>query len=211
MGCQAIGCGNVPLTICALSPLTRFSVTAVRPSGGSAARLSTLGASGELGAPVGTRGLEVPRRRHTPLYLRLSAGVLAAALGAPASAQVASQVTAPAAAGSDFPLLAPALDGRSPPVLRRLSPQAQADTVPPPGQLPSFGDQPALGAGATGFNSSTTGSKAAGQSQAPGTATPKPSAAPATTALPPPLPLSAIGDARLRQNQNRTRHGAPGA
>src|ERR1700730_11044665 len=98
MGRQAIGQGNVPLTISVLSPLTRFSVTAVRPSGGSAARLSPLGASGEHGAPVGTRGLEVPRRRHTPLYLRLSAGVLVAVLVAALGAPPASaQVTAPAA------------------------------------------------------------------------------------------------------------------
>jgi hypothetical protein len=154
----------------------------------------------------------VPRRRHTPLYLRLSAAVLVAALGAPLAS---AQVTAPAA--SDFSPLAPALDGnpRNPPVFRRLSPQAQADTVPPPGQLPNFGDQPAIGAGATGFNSSNTRSKAGGQGQAPGlgptvpgTATPKPSPG---AALPPPLPASAIGDARLQQNQNRTRHGAPGA
>src|SRR5580700_5705159 len=198
MGRQAIGQGNVPLTISVLSPLTRFSVTAVRPSGGPGARLSTLGASGELGAPVGTRGLEVPRRRHTPLYLRLSAAVLVAALGAPPAS---AQVTAPAA--SDFSPLAPALDGnpRNPPVFRRLSPQAQADTVLPPGQLPNFGDQPATGAGATGFNSSNTRSKAGGQGQAPGlgptvpgTATPKPSLG---AALPRPLPASAIGDARL--------------
>jgi len=140
----------------------------------------------------------VPRRRHTPLYLRLSAGVLVAALGAPPAS---AQVTAPAA--SDFSPLAPALDGnpRNPPVFRRLSPQAQADTLPPPGQLPNFGDQPASGAGATGFNSSNTRSKAGGQGQAPA----------ATTTFPPPLPTSAIGDARLQQNQNRTRHGAPGA
>jgi hypothetical protein len=160
----------------------------------------------------------VPRRRQTPPYLRLSAGVLVAALGAsPASAQIA----APAPAANDFPLLAPALDGnpKSPPVFRRLSPQAQADTVPPPGQLPNFGDQPAIGAGATGFNASNTRSKAgSGQTRgldptAPGATAPKPNlgAAPSATSLPPPLSASAIGDARLQQNQNRTRHGAPAA
>jgi hypothetical protein len=155
----------------------------------------------------------VPRRRQTAPYLRLSAGVLVAALGAPpASAQVA----APAAALSDFPLLAPALDGnpKNPPVFRRLSPRAQADTVPPPGQLPNFGDQPAIGAGATGFNSGNRRSKAH-SSQAPGLdpTAPKPglNSAPAATALPPPLSANAIGDARLQQNQNRTRHGAPAA
>jgi hypothetical protein len=157
----------------------------------------------------------VPRRRQPPPYLRLSAGVLMAALGVPpASAQTA--------APSDFPLPAPSLDGnpRNPPVFRRLSPQAQADTAAPPGQLPNFGDQPGIGAGSTGFNSSNTRSRARG-SQAPGTdpaapgaPAPKTNAAPAAigqTALPPPLPASAIGDARLQQNQNRTRHGAPGA
>jgi hypothetical protein len=155
----------------------------------------------------------VPRRRHTPLFLRLSAGVLVAALGvSPASAQVA----APAAAADDFPLLAPALDGnpKNPPVFRRLSPQAQADTVPP-GRLPSFGDQPAMGAGTTGFNSGNIRPKAGSGGQAPGLdpTAPKPNLgiAPAAAALPPPLPGSAIGDARLQQNQNRTRHGAPAA
>ena len=155
----------------------------------------------------------MPRRRQPPPYLRLSAGVLLAALGAPpASAQTAVP--------GDFPLLAPSLDGnpRTAPVFRKLSPQAQADTAAPPGQLPNFGDQPGIGAGSTGFNSSNTRSKTRG-SQAPaidpatpGAPAPKPAPAPiGRTALPPPLPARAIGDARLLQNQNRTRHGAPGA
>jgi hypothetical protein len=134
--------------------------------------------------------------------------------GPPASAQIA----APTGTATDFSLLAPALDGdpRHPPVFRRAGPPAGADTTAPAGQLPNFSDQPAIGAGSTGFNSSNTRPKLrAGSNQtAQGATGPKPDAqAPAAAQifLPPAPSTSAIGDARLQQNQNRTRHGAPAA
>src|SRR4029077_7815338 len=70
------------------------------------------------GAPVGTRGPEVPRRRQTP-WIGLRAGVLMAALALevpPAWSQIA--------ATSDFPLLSPSLEGdpRTPPVFRKSRP-----------------------------------------------------------------------------------------
>jgi hypothetical protein len=165
--------------------------------------------------------LDVLRARQPPPYLRLSAGVLMAALWAPpASAQTA----AGAAGEPTFPQPAPAPDDtpKNPPVFRKLSPQAQGDTLPPPGQLPDFSDQPAIGAGATGFKSGNTRPKgssteAPGLDQtSPGAPAPKPNPVarpPLTgqTALPPVPPASAIGNARQQQNQNRTRRGAPGA
>jgi hypothetical protein len=140
-----------------------------------------------------------------------------ALVGPPASAQIVAQIPAT----TDFPLLAPSLDGnpQHPPVFRKPSPQTPAATTEPAGQLPKFGYQPAIGAGSTGFNSSNTRPKTRGSSRPPGSdANPqgvtelKPQAAPsAQTSLAPAPPASAIGDARLQQNQNRTRHGAPAA
>jgi len=144
-------------------------------------------------------------------------------VGPPASAQLA--------APTDFPLLAPSLDGnpQHPPVFRKTkTPAATASTTAPAGQLPNFNYQPGIGAGSTGFNSSNTrpkrrasSSQPPGGSQQPpgsdpnpsGETEPKPQAAPAAQAsrLVPASAASAIGDARLQQNQNRTRHGAPAA
>jgi hypothetical protein len=129
--------------------------------------------------------------------------------GPPAAAQLADP--------TDFPLLAPSLDGnpRNPPVFRRAKPEIAATS--PAGPLPNFDYQGMIGAGTTGFNSSNTrlkarsnqppGSNASAQA-APGAGAPKPQAA-SPTALAPSPSASAIGDARLQQNQNRTRHGAP--
>jgi hypothetical protein len=130
---------------------------------------------------------------------------------------------------TDFPLLAPTLDGNpsTPPVFRKADTQTPAPitTTTPVGQLPNFDDQPGMGAGSTGFNSSNTKpkpnakTKAAGSTQPaaadgnfPGaTETQTPAAASAPVSLPPVLPAGAIGNARLQQNQNQTRHGASAA
>jgi hypothetical protein len=171
--------------------------------------------------------LEVPRRRHTPPSIGLFAGVVLAAV-APAGPPAFAQIVAPTAASTDFPLLAPSLDGnpRNPPMFRQLRPQTPADTTAPGGQLSNYDYQPAIGAGSTGFNSSNTrpASRKIGtpaSSQPPGSAptaqsatepAAKPQAAPAAqTSLAPVPSASAIGDARLQQNQNQTRHGAPAA
>jgi hypothetical protein len=165
---------------------------------------------------------KVPRRRQTPPSLKLCAGVLLAALaleGPSASAQNA--------AATDFPLLAPALDGNptTPPVFRKAATQTPAATTTPAGQLPNFDDQPGMGAGSTGFNSSNTKRKPNAKPKAAGSTQPSgadgifPDATdtqtqPATSApvsLPPVLPTGAIGNARLQQNQNQTRHGASAA
>ncbi len=137
--------------------------------------------------------------------------------GPKASAQLADP--------ADFPLLAPSLDGnpRTPPVFRKARPLIP-DPTTPGGPPQSFGYQPGVGAGTTGFNSSNARSKIRGSSGLPSTAAPgsdanaqgapeaKPQTAPpAQTQLLPPPSGRAIGDARLQQNQNRTRHGAPGA
>jgi hypothetical protein len=138
--------------------------------------------------------------------------------GQPASAQLADP--------ADFPLLAPSLDGnpRNPPVFRRAKPLV-ADPTAPGGPPRNFGYQPGMGAGTTGFNSSNVRPKIRGSSGLPSTAAPgsdtsaqgapeaKPQTAPPAQTQLPPLPPSgrAIGDARLQQNQNHTRHGAPGA
>jgi hypothetical protein len=168
------------------------------------------------GAPGGTRGLEVPRRRQTPPSIGLSAIVLMAAVALcapPASAQIAAE--------PDFPLLAPSLDGnpRKPPVFRKASPQTAGAASSPVGQLSNFDYQPTIGAGSSGFNSSNVRPKTRAVSQPPGSdavaqgaTEPKPQAASAPqTSLAAPPSTSAIGDARLLQNQNRTRHGARGA
>jgi hypothetical protein len=130
------------------------------------------------------------------------------------------------AAATDFPLLAPTLDGnpKTPPVFRRAGTQTPAatTTATPVGQLPNFDDQPGMGAGSTGFNSSNTKPKpkpkAAGSTQPsgadanfPGATETKTQAATAPVALPPVLLTGAIGNARLQQNQNQTRHGASAA
>src|SRR6202011_5277937 len=87
------------------------------------------------GAPVGTRGLEVPRRRQTPPSIGPYAVVLMGALGLsapPAAAQIA--------AAPDFPLLAPSLDGnpQKPPVFRKASPQTAGAATAPAGQSSNF-------------------------------------------------------------------------
>jgi hypothetical protein len=152
-------------------------------------------------------------RRQTPPQIGLAAGVLMAAVwlaAPPAWSQIA--------ATGDFPLLAPTLDGnpRSPPVFRRAKPETAAATAPA-GELPNFDYEPAIGAGTTGFNSSNAKLKArskqppgSGAQAAAGAGASKPPAA-SPIALAPMPPASAIGDARLQQNQNRTRHGAPDA
>jgi hypothetical protein len=114
------------------------------------------------------------------------------------------------AAATDFPLLAPALDGNptTPPVFRKAATQTPATT--PVGQLPNFDDQPGMGAGSTGFNSSNARQKAPGGSQASGAGA-NPPGATAQVSLPLVLQTSAVGNARLQQNQNQTRHGAPAA
>jgi hypothetical protein len=132
--------------------------------------------------------------------------------GGPAAAQIM--------ATPDFSLLAPSLDGnpQRPPAFRKASPQIQAATTSPPGQLTNFDYQPGIGAGSTGFYSSNTRAKARNKSHpgsdgtARGASAPKPQAGPAAQiALAPAPSASAIGDARLQQNQNRTRHGVPAA
>jgi hypothetical protein len=165
------------------------------------------------GAPVGTRGLEVSRRRQIPPSIGLGAVVLMAAVALcapPASAQIA--------APTDFPLLTPSFDGnpQKAPVFRKVSPQTPAAATAQPS---NFDYQPAIGAGSTGFNSSNVRAKTRPNSQPPGsdataqgTTEPKPpTASTPQTFLAPTPSTSAIGDARLHQNQNRTRHGAPGA
>src|ERR1700730_10944275 len=84
------------------------------------------------GAPVRTRGLEVPCRRQSPPSVWLPTGALMAAVmlaGPPASAQIA--------AAPDFPLLSPSLDGnpQRPPAIRKASPQTPAAPTTPTGQL----------------------------------------------------------------------------
>jgi len=154
----------------------------------------------------------VPRRRQTPPSIGHSAAVLMAValVGPPASAQIV--------APTDFTLLAPSLDGnpQKPPVFRQADPQAPAATTSPVGQLPNFGYQPAIGAGSTGFNSSNTRPKRRGNGQPPGSdanaqAATGPNTQASQNSLAPAQSASAIGDARLQQNQNRTRHGAPAA
>jgi hypothetical protein len=140
--------------------------------------------------------------------------IAALALGAPpASAQIA--------APTDFPLLTPLLDGnpQKPPVFRKVSPPTPAAATAPVGQSSNFDYQPTIGAGSTGFNSSNVRPKTRAITQSPGSdataqggTEPKPQGTSAAqTSLARPPSTSAIGDARLQQNQNRTRHGAPGA
>jgi hypothetical protein len=164
----------------------------------------------------------VLRGRQTPPSSWRSAGLLMGAvmlMGPPAGAQIA--------ATPDSLLLAPALDGnpQHPPMFRKPSPPTPATTTSPVGQLPNFDDQPAMGAGSTGFNSSNTWPKPRSKSQPPstgltaeGTAELQPQSQPqsqptsiAQTSSAPTPPASAVGDARLLQNQNQTRHGAGAA
>jgi hypothetical protein len=164
----------------------------------------------------------VLRGRQTPPSSWRSAGLLMGAvmlMGPSAGAQIA--------ATPDSLLLAPALDGnpQHPPMFRKPSPPTPVTTTSPVGQLPNFDDQPAMGAGSTGFNSSNTRPKPRSKSHPPssglaaeGTAELQPQSQPqpqptsiAQTSLAPAPPPSAVGDARLLQNQNQTRHGAPAA
>ena len=188
------------------------------------------------GAPVGARGLEVPRRRQTPASIGLAAGVVTVAvalMAAPALPQSAAQIAAQGAIQGDtttvFPLLSPSLDGnpQNPPVFRKAKPQPPDDTTAPVGQLPDFDYRPSIGSGTTGFNSSNTRPAAPkigtpGASQPPGLdaaaqgatapkSPAKPGQAAAAVALTPVPSGSAIGDARLQQNQNQTRRGAAAA
>src|SRR5215471_2017999 len=164
--------------------------------------------------------VEVPRR--SPRLLERSAGLLMAAAGilsvVPAGAQIAV---------ANDPLLAPSLDGnpQQPPVFRKTNAPPVVTTVPL-GQVPDFGYRGSIGVGSTGFDSSNVRPKARppGQPQdltaesaptAPDVPAPQlpAGAAPATTrlSLPPLRSPNAISDARLTQNQNRTRQGAPPA
>ena len=134
--------------------------------------------------------LKVPRRRQTPPSLGLCAGVLLAALaleGPSASAQNAD--------ATDFPLLAPTLDGnpKTPPVFRKADTQTPAatTTATPVGQLPNFDDQPGMGAGSTGFNSSNT--------------KPKPNPSPRPPAAPSLRGRTRISRARPRPKRRRPR------
>jgi hypothetical protein len=164
----------------------------------------------------------VLRGRQTPPSSWRSAGLLMGAvmlMGPYAGAQIA--------ATPDSLLLAPALDGnpQHPPMFRKPSPPTPVTTTSPVGQLPNFDDQPAMGAGSTGFNSSNTRPEPRSKSHPPssglaaeGTAELQPQSQPqpqptsiAQTSLAPAPPPSAVGDARLLQNQNQTRHGAPAA
>ena len=124
-----------------------------------------------------------------------------------------------AAATFGVPPLAPSLGGtaQTPPVFRqsldapagtgRVAQQANPDE-PPIGEIPTYGDQPGSGAGATGFDSSNTLGRTRKTGQTPGAA-----ASPQSGGQPAPAPptTSAISAARLQQNQNRTRHGAAAA
>jgi hypothetical protein len=160
----------------------------------------------------------VPRRRQTPPRMGLRAGTLIAlalVLASNATVRTAWSQPAPAA---DFPLLEPSLDGNppQPPVFRK--PLDAPDTTElPPGQPPNFSDQPGFGAGTTGFQSTTTRKKRTnGQASDIGATAQSdaaPAASPATVLqpMPPPPAPDAVSAARLLQNQNRTRHGTPGA
>jgi hypothetical protein len=162
--------------------------------------------------------IEVPRR--APRLLKHSAGLLMAAAGMltvlPAGAQIAV---------ANDPLLTPSLDGnpQPPPVFRNANAPPPAVTTLPVGQVQNFGYRGSIGVGSTGFDSSNARPKARplGPPQdltadsaptGPDVAAPQlpAAAAPAATqlSLPPLPPPNAIGDARLTQNQNRTRHGA---
>ena len=164
----------------------------------------------------------MPRRRQTPPAIGFSADVLMVAV-----LLIASPARAQDAATTDFPLLAPTLEGDPlhPPVFRKPSPPTPVTTPSRVGQLPTFDDQPAMGAGSTGFNSSNTRPKPRSKSLARASGlTPEDVAAPtlqpqspsqsqpataAQTSLAPMPSPSAIGAARLLQNQNQTRHGVP--
>jgi hypothetical protein len=137
-------------------------------------------------------------------------------LAPPARAQIAT--------AQDFPLLAPTFDGnpQRPPVFRKPAPPTTVAVTSAVGQLPNFEDQPTIGVGATGFNSSNTRRKPRKSSTPPasgpsaeGTAGVKPPAASiaqtSLASLAPVRPTSTIGDARLLQNQNQSRHGLPAA
>ncbi len=133
-----------------------------------------------------------------------------AALAAPSAH---GQSVAPAAANDP---LTPSLDG-NPQTFRKPGAAQVAPTAPV--GLQTYGYQGSIGAGTTGFNSSNTRSKApangaglavqnAGDPNTPDITAP-PAAGAAPTPLAPLPPPNAVGDARLKQNQNRTRHGAP--
>jgi hypothetical protein len=167
------------------------------------------GAAGGSAPGVQIEGLEVPRR--TPRLVVCAA--LALAAGLPALAQVAPSAN---------DLLSPTLDRnpRMPPVFRKAS-APPIITTSPAGQLQTFGYQGPIGNGSTGFNSSNARPKASKSSPPDPTApsidpivpsAAKPLAASmAQISLAPVPPSNAIGDARLLQNQNRTRHGTLGA
>jgi hypothetical protein len=93
----------------------------------------------------------------------------------------------------------------------RLAAQTIGADEEPPGQVPAYEPQPAIGAGSTGYNS-TSRPQLRGSRPTVSLGTPASGATP--TAAPPspsPLPLpGAISDARLKQTQNRTRQGGPG-
>ncbi|HEY6256690.1 MAG TPA: outer membrane beta-barrel protein [Xanthobacteraceae bacterium] len=163
-------------------------------------------------------------RRQTPPPVGLLAGILMAALAVPPAP---GQIAAGNVPAANDPLLAPALDGnpRTPPMFRKASPPTPAVATSPIGQLQNFDYAGPVGAGSTGFNSSNARTKANPKNQpqafgltaqnaagptAPNAAAPKlPAPVTAQTSLAPVPPPNAVGDARLLQNQSRTRHGAP--
>jgi hypothetical protein len=157
----------------------------------------------------------VLRARHSPPALPLRAGVLMAVLvlgAASASAQTPEEL--------DRQSLRPTLDGspgNPPSFLRSRSDPRDSDT-PRIGEIPKFGYQSALGAGASGFDSTNTGRPKAKNSAKPkaGAVTKTGRAARptldaagrATGAAPAPGAMAVaqpIGAARLPQN--RTRQG----
>ena len=157
--------------------------------------------------------------RRAPRALRFVPLLLAAAVLAapPACAQSDGTVA------DGLRLLAPTLDGNPQPPrgFRRPGAPPVVDTTPV-GQVPNFGYQGSIGVGPTGFNSSNVRSKPRPKGQALGrpqdpqgtidlvapTLPVAPAPAPAPITLAPLLPPNAISDARLTQNQNRTRRGA---
>jgi hypothetical protein len=155
-------------------------------------------------------------RRAPRLVVR--SALLLVATGMPALLPAGAQI-----AVTNDPLLAPTLDGtpQPPPVFRKTIAPPPAVTTAPVGQVENFGYQGSIGLGSTGFNSLNARTKARPNGQpldltaenaltAPDLAEPNPPpAARPQLSLPPLPPSNAIGDARLTQNQNRTRHGAP--
>jgi hypothetical protein len=103
--------------------------------------------------------LKVPRRSRPLRASALRAGALAAALIFAGAYVCGGEASAQQLGDTDIGLLAPALDGnpQNPPRFRAAQKKDERDRARF-GQLPSFGYQPAIGAGSTGFDS-TNGSR----------------------------------------------------